>query len=904
MAQEEKLSPMYEQYLAVKKEYPDGFLFYRMGDFYELFFDDAVEVARELQLTLTKRSKNSTVPMAGVPHHALENYASQLIDKGYSLVICDQVEDPKKAKGLVKRAVTRIITPGTILETSNLNAKEYNYLGAYFSNTQTGLYAFAWLDATTGDWTGFESNKESEVIQWVLKISPRELLLLDTSTPPLFLKQAEGIQKTFLPLKSHFDKNKSQDILKRVQNVQDMASLGIENNFELIRCCGALLYYLEQTQKQNINYIKPFRPLQLKKYMTIDEITEKNLELFMRSDGKKGLGTLIHAIDETMTPAGGRLLAVRLRQPFAEKEHIINQQKAVQYFIENNSLRNTIREKFRAVYDIERLSTKVHLNRAFPKDMKALGEALRLLPQIYADFFLPTNEEIGKKIPIAPKEIFDNMPSLLRDILKNWDSLEDISHLLFSAISDEASNSLTDGGIFKKGYDQKLDHYIELIENTETLLNQELAKEQKESNLPKLKLGYNRVFGYYYELTNTNIPLKLPEHFVRKQTLGNAERYSTASLTKLDQDILSATEIRKPLEAELYQKLREKICAVRSRLTFMADAIAHIDISQAFAEIAIKNNWVAPDIENDIHTKIVDGRHPVIEPLIGRTNFVPNSLTFDPQKRLLLITGPNMSGKSTVLRQTALITLLAQMGAYVPATKAVIGICDRIFSRVGASDNLARGQSTFMVEMMETARILRQSSKRSLIILDEIGRGTSTYDGLSLAWAIVEDLTKKGVQSPRTLFATHYHELTSLEGNQQGVYTTNVAIREWKGEIVFLRKLVPGPTDKSYGIEVAKLAGIPAQVVQRAKAILQYLEEKKDSAKPISLETSSKESFISLPGIELPQEEVKEDFYMPKAKEQAHPVVELLYDLKPEELSPMQALSLLAEWKELWGKSK
>ncbi len=895
----EKLSPMYAHYLSIKKEYPEGYLFYRMGDFYELFFDDAVQVAKELQLTLTARTKDSGIPMAGVPHHALENYASQLVEKGFTLVICDQVEDPKTAKGLVKREVTRIITPGTIVETNNLNAKEYNYLGAYFYNSQESLYAFAWLDITTGDWTGFESNKENEVIQWVLKIAPREILLVDNQSPPAFLKNAENIRKTFLPLRSHFDKKKSLEIIKRVQNVQDEYALGLENKNELIRCLGALLYYLEQTQKQSVNYLKSFVPLQLKKYMTIDEVTEKNLELFVRTDGKKGIGTLVHALDCTQTPSGGRLLSMRLRQPFAQREPIENQLQAVDFFIENNELRHALQEKLSCIYDIERLSTKAHLQRFFPKDMKALSDAIQLLPEIFHLFFSIQNIEIDQ-VPKDPKQMYENFPLLIRTILSSWDSMEDISSLLAQAILDEPASGLQDGNIFKKGYHQKLDYYIELIENAELLLNNELEKEQKDCNLPKLKLGYNRVFGYFYELSKANMPQHLPSHFVRKQTLGNAERYATENLKILEADVLTASEARKKLEFELFQELREKICSVRSRLVFVADAIAQLDISQAFAQIACKNNWVRPEMLDDTNLRITEGRHPVVEALIGRTNFVPNSITFDNNKRLLLITGPNMAGKSTILRQTAIIVLLAQMGCYVPAAKAQIGISDRIFSRVGASDNLARGQSTFMVEMMETARILRQSTKKSLVILDEIGRGTSTYDGLSLAWAIVEDLTKKISTSPRSLFATHYHELTSLEGNQAGVYTTNVAIREWQGEIVFLRKLIPGPTDKSYGIEVAKLAGIPNNVVQRAKSILQHLEKYKQLNSQSFNEILEDQAL--LPGLETKQVKVKEEaFVMPEAKEQNHPLIESLMDLKPEEISPMQALNMLIEWKKLWG---
>ncbi len=921
MSKPEKLSPMYEQYLSIKKEYPEGFLFYRMGDFYELFFDDAVEVARELQLTLTARSKDSNIPMAGVPHHALENYASQLIDRGFTLVICDQIEDPKTAKGLVKRAVTRIITPGTIIDANNLEAKEHNYLASYFYNDETKNYALAWLDVSTGDWTGFQTSKESELSQWLFKISPKELLLADNISIPSFVRSIENLRKTFLPIRSHFDKNKSLEILKKTLQVQDAASLGIESSVELTRCLGALVLYLEQTQKQNINHLKEFRPLQIKKYMLIDEVTEKNLELFTRTDGKKGQGTLFHVIDASLTPSGGRLLNHRIKQPFAELEKILYQQEFTSFLVANSHLRAQLREELKTFYDIERLSTKIHLNRALPKDIKALADALTVLPRIYKlfentplqknesstlAFSEKPEEEKETLLPQNNKSKLNNFPQMLYEIIKNWDNMLDVSTLLVKAINEDVPQTITDGKIFKKGYNSELDYYISLMENNDILLNNELEKEQKLCNLPKLKLGYNRVFGYYFELTNTNKPVQLPTHFQIKQTLGNAERYSTEELKKLEVDILSASESRKALELKLFQELREGLCRIRSRLVFMADAVAQLDCTQAFAEIACKNSWVCPSLNKSLNLKIIDGRHPVIEPLIGKTNFVPNTLSFDSHKRLLLITGPNMAGKSTILRQTALIVLLAQMGAYVPAAKAEIGISDRIFSRVGASDNLARGQSTFMVEMMETARILRQSTKKSLIILDEIGRGTSTYDGLSLAWAIVEDLTKKNEHAPRTLFATHYHELTSLEGKQFGVYTTNVAIREWQGEIVFLRKLVPGPTDKSYGIEVAKLAGIPLAVVQRAKHILLSLEQYRlNNSKSISPLLSEKENLLPLPGIELPVNEKEElpyeDFLCESTNPQDHPLIETLKQLDPEDISPMQALTMLNEWKKLWG---
>ncbi len=888
---EAKLTPMFAQYMKIKAEHTECLLFYRMGDFYELFYDDAVVAARELQIALTSRHKESEnpVPMCGVPWHAAKAYISQLVSKGFHVAICEQVEDSKQTKGLVKREVTQVITPGTTIEDDNLNAKSHNYLAAYYYDDNAKQGGFAWVDASTGFWTGFISKKPSELWQWVQKIAPRELLIPDMEKIPTGLL-LDGVQIIRAAVRSHFDVNTNTRLILDAQGVKELHALNLEQKPELVRACGALLVYLGQVQRCDIRHLQSFMPLDVQKHLILDELTERNLELFVRLNGRKGLGTLWHVLDHTLTPMGGRLLEMCLRHPWRDATSILKQQQAVSYLYNHNEIREDVREALKAVFDLERISTRIHLQRANPRDYIALRNSLQALPKVLSSLCAEHTSENSYA-----------MPNGVQSLVKHWDNLDDCANLLESALVDSPPNVITDGGIFKFGYNAELDGLMDLVEHGEQKLQNMLANEQQLNNLPKLKLGFNRVFGYYFELSHAAKDGSVPEHFIRRQTLANAERFTTAALKELEEQIMQAADKRKSLEYNLFQALRNSMSMERARILFAAHSIANIDYWQSLAHVARKNCWSVPEFEEGQGLTITEGRHPVVEEIIGTGNFVANDFCLDEKRRLCLLTGPNMAGKSTVLRQTAIICLLAQMGSYVPASFVRMGTVDRIFSRVGASDNLAGGQSTFMVEMMETARILRQSTKNSLVILDEIGRGTSTYDGLALAWAVVEELSKRCQGNIRTLFATHYHELTALEGKLPHVFTMNIAICEHGGEVIFLHRLVPGPSDRSYGVEVARLAGVPMPVVQRAKEILAELEYKNAGKSKI------KESISTLPGITIPIK-VNKEFEAPPALPNVeqepleHPLITILKDCNPDQMSPMDALKRIAEWKMLWGK--
>lgn len=808
MAEEQKLTPMFAQYKSIKEQYPDALLFYRMGDFYELFFEDAEITARELQLALTSRSRDekNAVPMCGVPWHAAEAYLAQLVDKGYSVAICDQIEDPRTAKGLVKRAVTRVLTPGTVIEDSNLNAKRHSLLGSVLVDSGKERMAFAWADVSTGQWSGTEFRNQADLWQWVAKMAPRELLLPDNFNPDKN-HLPENTHLVRLPA-LHYDLARAGERLLAAQGVQDLAALGLDGKQSLVRACGALLAYLSQTQMREPGQLAPFAPLDLGRRLVIDDVTERNLELFARLGGQRGKGTLIDVLDDTITPMGGRLLGDMLHHPWRELETIVRIQGAVAFFNACDGLREQLRTKLTAILDLERISTRICLNRCTPKDFLALRNSLAALPAIPACL-----EENGE------------LPPVISSLLASWDSLQDLSDLLARSIADDPPAQASQGGLFKPGYNAELDSLNELASHGEQKLDEMLEQERQASGLAKMKLGYNRVFGYYFEISRSAIGDSLPEHFIRRQTLANAERFTTDALKELEEKIVTANDQARNLEYTLFAALREHVASQRERIVNVADLVAQLDYWQCLAHVGRNNGWCLPELCDGNSLEISAGRHPVVEQISGRASFVPNDFRLDENRRLCLLTGPNMGGKSTVLRQVALICIMAQMGAMVPASKARLGLVDRLFSRVGASDNLAFGQSTFMIEMMECARILRQAGKRSLIILDEIGRGTSTHDGLAIAWSIVEYLAGKFGKDLRVLFATHYHELINLEGRIPGLFTMNLAISEHGGEIVFLHKLVPGPSDRSYGIEVARLAGVPLPVVQRAREILSGLEQ-------------------------------------------------------------------------------
>ena len=873
------MTPMLEQYLRVKGEHPDALLFYRMGDFYEMFFEDAIVAARELQLALTSRNPgaDAPIPMCGVPHHAVESYLTQLLDKGFAVAVCDQIEDPKQAKGLVRRAVTRVLTPGTAVEDGNLRAKEHNYLAALFADPEERAGGLAWIDFSTGEWSGLFARDPARLWQWAVKIGPRELLLPDGLTPPKDFA-ARDIRLTRLPLRPHFDLAGGRDKVLSAQSVADLEALDVGDKPQLVRAMGALLTYLAATQKHDLGHLSPFRPVNLGRHMLLDEVTERNLEIFRRLDGGKGQGTLWHVLDRTMTPMGGRLLESMLHQPWLDLAPITETQEAVAFYVEAGEQRAAVRDVLDSVYDLERLATRIFLNRASPKDFTALRQSLAHLPRL-------------RQLLAA----IDAPPKALAELLSGWDDIEDIRELLERALVDSPPPLVTEGGLFRPGYHPDLDELLELSEHGEGLLKNLLSQEQETGNLPKLKLGYNRVFGYYFELSRAaGYP---PAHFERRQTLANCERYVTPTLKELEEKMLAAGEKRKALEYKLFLDLRERVAAARDRIMDVAGRSARVDVWQGLAEAAVQGDWTRPEVRQDLDITIRAGRHPVVEAVLGVGNYIPNDVSLTDAAKVLLITGPNMAGKSTVLRQTALIAILAQIGSFVPATKAVVGLVDRVFCRVGATDNLSQGQSTFMVEMMETARILRQAGRRSLVILDEIGRGTATFDGLALAWAVVEELAgrEEGL-GVRTLFATHYHELTALEGRLPGLRNYNIAVKEWKGDIIFLRRLLPGPADRSYGVEVARLAGVPRAVVKRAREILTALERTRDPAREANVARELGQP--TLPGL-MPTP--APGTATAPTGPASHPILDELARLELDRVTPIEALTLLCDWKSRLG---
>ncbi len=901
-----RITPMFEQYLAIKAEYPDALLFYRMGDFYELFFEDAPIAARELQLALTCRNKNApnAVPMCGVPWHAVEGYTGQLLARGYNIVICDQVEDPKLAKGLVRREVTRILTPGTVIEEEQLTAKLHNYLGSLCVDKDKA--AFVWADISTGQWSGITQPLPA-IWQYVAKYAPRELLVQEGLELPADagLDLVHGLRLVRRG-RLAFDLKQCTQRITRSQKVSDIRSLGMQDTV-MPRAAGALLAYLEQTQKRNPDHLLPFRPLDMGRYLLVDEVTERNLEIFSTVSGNRGKGTLRSVMDATITPMGGRFLEDMLRNPLRDKEAITCIQGCVLALIKAPAVLKDLATALDGVFDLERLTTRICLNRASPKDFAGLKNTLLCLPAVHAAL-----------TELARVSAPSGTPVLLARLLASFDEMTDCADLLSKALADTMPTLITEGGIFRKGYNAELDAILDFCEHGEQLLQQQLEEDQARVGQIRLKLGNNRVFGYYYEISRLQAREGLPEDFERRQTLANAERFTTENLKTLEDNIVQAADRRCSLEYKLFQELREHVASLRPRLCAISDTLARVDYWQSLAAKAREYGWVRPELCDDPVLRIQEGRHPVIESMLGQANFVPNSLTLDQGRRLCLLTGPNMGGKSTILRQVALICLMAQMGSFVPAQSATLGIVDRLFSRVGASDNLTQGQSTFMVEMTETARILRQATRHSLIILDEIGRGTSTFDGLALAWAVAEDLAQRFGGSLRTLFATHYHELTRLEGQIPGVFTMNVAIREFNKGIIFLHKLLPGPSDKSYGVEVARLAGVPHAVVTRARDLLERLESVRQAGqKAVSQALGAGLQPGRLPGLATQDKAADKaetgkpdkaasgrkqaDPAVQGCKSWQHPLVPILQDLDPESLSPLAALKLLCEWKKIWG---
>jgi DNA mismatch repair protein MutS len=802
-----QLTPLMQQYMQIKEQYKDCILFYRLGDFYEMFFDDAHTCSKELEIALTGKSigQEERAPMCGVPFHALEGYLSKLVSRGYRVAICEQVEDPKQAKGIVKREVVRIVTPGTNLNTQVLDESKNNYLMAVVHTTNA--FGISIVDVTTGDYYVTEVDTERKLMDEIFKWSPSEIICNDTFFVSGInidaLKSNTNI--TLSPLEPwYFDDELCVRALKEHFSVGTLDGLGLKDYSIGVIAAGCIMQFLRETQKNSLSHITRLTPYTYEKYMLLDSSTVRNLELTETIREKQKKGSLLWVLDKTKTAMGARLLRSYMEQPLIDFEMINQRLEAVSQLKENMITREEIREYLNPIYDLERLMSKISYKSANPRDLIAFRSSLSMLPHIK---FLMQN--------------FDT--SFLQDIYEELDTLEDIFALIDTAIEEEPPLTVKEGGIIKAGYHEEVDRLRKAkTEGKDWLMDLE-TKEREATGIKNLRIKYNRVFGYYLEVTNSYQNL-VPENWIRKQTLANAERYTTPELKELEDIILGAEDKLFSLEYNLFSEIRDQISLEVKRIQQTAKAIARIDVFASLALVAEQNNYIKPNMNTSGAICIKNGRHPVVERMISHDMFVSNDTVLDnKQNRVSIITGPNMAGKSTYMRQTALIVLMAQIGSFVPADSAEIGIVDRIFTRVGASDDLASGQSTFMVEMTEVANILRNATKNSLLILDEIGRGTSTFDGLSIAWAVVEHISNSSVLGAKTLFATHYHELTELEGRLEGVNNYCIAVKEQGEDIVFLRKIVKGGADKSYGIQVAKLAGVPSSVLRRATEIVAEL---------------------------------------------------------------------------------
>ncbi len=804
-----EFTPMMQQYLETKKQYSDCILFYRLGDFYEMFFDDAVTVSKELELTLTGKScgQEERAPMCGVPFHAVDSYLNRLVSRGYKVAICEQVEDPKLAKGLVKREVTRIVTSGTNLDTSSIDERTNSYLMCVsFIDESIGI---AVSDITTGDFYLTEAKDMKGVIDEVNKYSPKEIIcneaFLVTDFPFDYFRDKERVLISSIESR-FFDEKEAVFILKSQFKVSSLEGLGILSYKSGILAAGALIGYLQETQKTAILNISTIKTYNTFDYMILDSSTRRNLELTETMRDKNKHGSLLWVIDKTKTAMGGRLLRNYIEQPLIVKDLMNKRLDAVSELLKNPVDREELREYLNEVYDLERLLGRITYKTANPRDLIAFKNSLSILP--------------------ALKSVLKDYGSdLIKVIYDEIDTLKDLFDLIDSAIVEEPPITIKEGGIIKTGYMEEIDHFKKAkTEGKQWLLNLEL-KDREETGIKNLKIKYNKVFGYYYEVTNSYKDL-VPEHFIRKQTLVNAERYTTKELKEMEDTILNAEDKLNNLEYDVFCNIRETIAGNVSRIVKTSKAIAGLDVFCSLAHVAQTNNYVRPQLNDAGVIDIHEGRHPVIEKIMDSGLFIPNDTRLDNNKDLVsIITGPNMAGKSTYMRQVALIVLMAQIGSFVPAKKANIGIVDRLFTRVGASDDLSSGQSTFMVEMSEVANILRNATSKSLLILDEIGRGTSTFDGLSIAWAVVEHISNKKILGAKTLFATHYHELTELEGKIPNVKNYCIAVKENGDDIVFLRKIIRGGADRSYGIQVARLAGVPEIVLNRAREISEEISD-------------------------------------------------------------------------------
>jgi len=862
----DNLTPAMQQFRRFKEKYPDAVLFFRMGDFYETFFEDAVICSRVLGLVLTSRGKSSgkPIPLAGIPYHAVDGYLKKMLQAGYKVAVCEQVEDPKKAKGVVKRDVVRIVTPGTLTDEMLLNEREDNFLCAvHLGRTADAL---SWVDLSTGHFF-VQSVPNEKALDEILRLNPKEVLLAErkgelfgaeTQTLAARIRQMTSATVTERPA-WYFEPYSARQKLLKHFGVATLEGFGLGDSDETICAAGAILEYLEETQKTALCHITKIEKVEPSRFLRIDPTSLHSLEIIQPIRGDHTRGTLLHTVDRTLTGMGSRLLRSMLCMPLYDLEAIRQRQDAVEELMEQEALCSRLRDLLKEISDLERIAARISTARATPRDLAAAGRTLRKIPPM--------------------REILNSCSApLLNQLGGQCDSMDELADLLEAAIIPEPPMHLRDGGVIQTGFDQQLDKLRSLSKDGRSFLADYQQKEIQRTGIANLKIGFNKVFGYYLEVTHSMAD-KVPPDYIRKQTVKNAERYITEPLKEYEEQVLTASEKALQREQELFEEVRCRTAQYIPRLQKLAEAIAQIDCLASFAQLARQQHYIRPTMTDTKELVIIEGKHPVLADLMG-SEFVPNDVELGNESGdLAIITGPNMAGKSTYIRQTALLVLLAQTGSFIPAKEAKIGLVNRIFTRVGASDELARGQSTFMVEMTETANILNNADERSLVILDEVGRGTSTYDGLSLAWAITEYLANQ--IRCRTLFATHYHELTELGHLLANVKNLNVAVREWEGQVIFLHKIVAGGTDKSYGIHVAKLAGIPKSILRRAEEILSDLEN--TFAKEAAGEKLARHKTAS----------EKDLLFVEKHKS----VLEKIKDLDVNNLTPLEAINLLNEIK-------
>ncbi|BDV43418.1 DNA mismatch repair protein MutS [Geotalea uraniireducens] len=869
-----ELTPMMRQYLEIKADYPDAILFFRLGDFYEMFLDDAVKASRILDITLTSRNKGTDgadVPLCGVPFHSATPYIARLIEAGEKVAICEQVEDPKSCKGIVRREVVKVVTPGLVVEAESLSPKDNNYLLAVYGEDGP-RWGVAYLDLSTGDFRATEVDGEEGAWGEIACVNPREILVPTAS-------RDNGIGRARTDLTAGrmitciddwvYDAEYAERTVCGHFGVASSAALGCDGWSNGVRAVAAILHYLLKTQKGRVDHIRELQVYQTQEYLLLDEATRRNLELTATlADGKRR-GSLLGLLDRTVTAMGGRKLKQWINYPLLSNEKISERLEAIAELVAGSDLRREFREQLDGVYDLERLNGRISLASANAKDLVALRTSLEKIPSLLE--LLATTEA-----------------ELLRQLHCEIDPLTEVAELIRSGIVADPPFILREGGIIAEGYHAELDELRAISREGKGFIARLEAKERARTGISSLKIRYNKVFGYYIEVTKTNLAA-IPEDYHRRQTLANAERFITPELKEYEEKVLGAEERIVELEYSLFQEIRQRVAVQGERISRTADRLATLDVLAALADVSHERRYCRPEIDNGELITINEGRHPVVEALNASERFVANDLLLDSaDNQIVMITGPNMAGKSTYMRQVALIVLMAQMGCFVPATAAHIGVVDRIFTRVGASDNLARGQSTFMVEMMETAAILRNATPRSLVVLDEIGRGTSTFDGVSIAWAVAEYLHDTERCAAKTLFATHYHELTELAVTRNRIKNYNVAVKEWNDQVIFLRKIVEGGASHSYGIQVARLAGLPVEVIERAKEILRNLEKGEYAEEGVPRIARGKKGSPPPPSAQLSLFERGDDLLRSR-----------IAGLNIAALTPLEALNILDELKRM-----